>query len=233
MTSCDRTEWTPFRPDVAVVAALASGLGISRVTAQVLAARGITSVEEAGRFLSPSLTRDWPQTAAVPGLTEAAARVAAAVRAGESIVMFGDFDLDGISAAATAALGLRALGADVTATVPHRFREGYGLTPAANERLLAMRPDLVVTVDCGISGGREVAWLIEHGIDVVVTDHHEASECVPEGVPVADPKLIPDGPELAGAGVALALVRAAGELLGGRERWRELTDLAMLGTVSD
>jgi len=233
MTSCDRSEWTPFRPDAAVVASLATGLGISQVTAQVLAARGITSVDAARAFLSPSLTRDWPETDAIPGLVEAADRVATAVRAGERIVVFGDFDLDGISAAATAALGLKALGADVAATVPHRFREGYGLTPAANERLVAMRPDLVVTVDCGISGGQEVAWLRERGIDVVVTDHHEAGECVPEGVPVADPKLIPNGPELAGAGVALALVRAVGECLGQRELWRTLTDLAMLGTVSD
>ncbi len=233
MTSCDRSEWTPFRPDAAVVASLAAGLGVSQVTAQVLAARGIVSVDQARAFLSPSLTRDWPDTAAIPGLAQAAARVAAAVRVGERIVVFGDFDLDGISAAATATLGLRALGADVTATVPHRFREGYGLTPAANERLVAMHPDLVVTVDCGISGGQEVAWLRARGIDVVVTDHHEAGECMPEGVPVADPKLSPDGPELAGAGVALALIRAVGELVGQRELWRTLTDLAMLGTVSD
>ena len=233
MASCDLSEWTPFRPDVAAVDALASGLGVSRVTAQVLAARGITSVDGARAFLNPSLARDWPPTAALPGMPEAAARVAAAVRAGERIVVFGDFDLDGISAAATAALGLRALGADVRATVPHRFREGYGLTPAANERLAEMEPDLVVTVDCGISGGVEVAWLRERGIDVVVTDHHEPGEDVPQGVPVADPKLAPDGPELAGAGVALALVRGVGEVLGRREMWLELTDLAMLGTVSD
>jgi single-stranded-DNA-specific exonuclease len=170
-----------------------------------------------------------------PGCRHAAARVAAAIREGEQIVVFGDFDLDGISSAAVAARGLAALGADVTATVPHRFREGYGLTPASVARLREMGAALVITVDCGVSAAVEVAELAASGIDVVVTDHHEPGEALPDTVPVADPKLDPACPsrDLAGAGVALKLVQAVGAFLGRPDEWRELTDLAMLGTVAD
>jgi len=161
-------------------------------------------------------------------------RVAAAVRAGERILVFGDFDLDGISSAALTLLGLRAMGADVSATVPHRFREGYGLTAASIERIASLAPRLVITVDCGISSEAEVALLAEKGIETVVTDHHEPGEGVPSG-PVADPKLEPGASfdELAGAGVALKLVQAVGARLGFPDVWLQLTDLAMLGTVAD
>ena len=83
------------------------------------------------------------------------------MRGGERIVVFGDFDLDGVSASAVAARGLASMGANVSAIVPHRFKEGYGLSAAAIERLLLLEPDLVVTVDCGISSAAEVAMLAE------------------------------------------------------------------------
>lgn len=219
--------------DADAVAALSAATGLSPVTAGILVARGIADPGAVRRFLTPSLERDWVDDSAIPGMAEAAARVARAVSGGELIVVFGDFDLDGISAAATAALGLRAMGGRVEATVPHRFREGYGLGPASVERITALGPDLVVTVDCGVSNHTEVAWLLERGIDVVVTDHHEPGDALPAGVPLADPKLAEDGPQLAGAGVALELVRQVGALLGMPDMWRDLTDLAMLGTVAD
>jgi single-stranded-DNA-specific exonuclease len=230
---CRRNRWDVAEADARAVASLAAATGLSEIVARILLARGIDTPEGARRFLGPSLESDWVDASGIPGMAEAAGRVTAAVQAGERIVVFGDFDLDGISSAALAALGLRALGADARATVPHRFREGYGLSLIANERLVALEPDLVITVDCGISGGAEVAWLRERGIGVVVTDHHEPGGSVPEGVPVANPKLTADGPPLAGAGVALELVRAVGALLGMPDAWRELTDLAMLGTVAD
>lgn len=221
-------------PDEGVVRELAAALGLSVVTAGLLVTRGITTAEEARAFLAPSLVRDWPPTTEIPGLVGAAERVARAVRDGERIVVFGDFDLDGISAAAVALRGLTALGGSVQATVPHRFREGYGLTPVALERLLGMEPQLVVTVDTGISSAEEVATLKERGVDVVVTDHHEPGGLVPDGIPVANPKLAKgEVCELAGAGVALALVRAVGEVLGRPDEWQDLADLATLGTVAD
>jgi len=219
--------------DAASVARLARETGLSGVTTSVLLSRGVMTREEVQRFLAPSLDRDWVPTGAIPGMDGAAGRVARAVRTGERIVVFGDFDLDGISAAAVATLGLGAFGGEVTAVVPDRFREGYGLTAAALERVTALAPSLVVTVDCGISSAAEVNWLRHRGIDVVVTDHHEPGEAVPAGIPVANPKLDAAGPPLAGAGVALALVRAVGDLIGRADVWETLTDLAALGTIAD
>jgi single-stranded-DNA-specific exonuclease len=234
MTNSIRTEWAIAKPDATVVSALAAGLGLSTVTAGILAVRGLATVDQAREFLAPSLDRDWPATGDIPGMQQAAERVARAVRDGERIVVFGDFDLDGISSAALAMLGLREMGAVVEATVPHRFREGYGLTPPAIARLLGMTPQLVITVDTGVAAAAEVAELREHGVDVVVTDHHEPGDLVPEGIPVANPKLAGEGAlELAGAGVALALVRAVGELLDRTDVWVQLADLATLGTVAD
>ncbi len=232
-----RGMWASAQLDERVVAEVAQQTGLSEVTARVLVARGFSTAEEVERFLLPDLDRDWEDPDDVPGMPEVAERVAAAIRGGEPIVVFGDFDLDGVSAAALTKLGLQTLGADARAIVPHRFREGYGLTEASVERLLEMRPSLVVTVDCGISARREVALLRASGIDVVVTDHHEPSDLVPEGIPIANPKMEPSvsgsRSDLAGAGVALKLVAAAGRRLGAPEAWRSLTDLAALGTIAD
>ena len=90
------------------------------------------------------------------------------------------------------------LGGVAEAVVPHRFNEGYGLSVAALDRVIGLRPDLVITVDCGISNAAEVDYLRERGIDAVITDHHEPGADVPVGVPVADPKLAEDGPPPAG-----------------------------------
>ena len=218
-----------------MVNTLVESTGVSPVVARILAARGITTPTAVERFLEPDLGRDWLDPAAIPGMGAAAARVARAIRSDQRIVVFGDFDLDGVSSAAVAALGLRALGGEVTATVPHRFREGYGLTPASVERLRKSGADLVVTVDCGVSAASEVAELESAGIDVVITDHHEPGDALPRTVPVANPKLDTGCPsrDLAGAGVALKLVQAVGAELGRHDEWRGLTDLAMLGTVAD
>jgi single-stranded-DNA-specific exonuclease len=201
----------------------------------VLVVREIDTADKVAAFLSPSLERDWHDPSVIPGMAEVAARVADAVAAGRRIVVFGDFDLDGISAAAVAARGLAAMGAKVEAIVPHRFREGYGLSPAALERMIGMGPELVVTVDCGVSAEVEVRQLLSAGIDVVVTDHHEPGELLPDFVPLANPKLDPDCPsrDLAGAGVALKLVQAVGALNGFPDTWKTLTDLATLGTIAD
>jgi single-stranded-DNA-specific exonuclease len=205
------------------------------VAARVLVVRGITSPQDADRFLKPSLDRDWNEPTVIPGMAAAADRVAHAVQGREHILVFGDFDLDGISAAAVVARGLAAMGASVEAVVPHRFKEGYGLSAAAIERAAELKPALVVTVDCGVSSAAEAAILQERGIEVVITDHHEPAEDVPRGVPVADPKLTADCPsrDLAGAGVALKLVQAVGSRLGYRDTWQSLVDLATLGTIAD
>ena len=211
-------------------------LGISPLVARVLCARGIGEVDDAREFLNPSLERDWADPLDIPGMADAAQRVQDAIAAGERIAVFGDFDVDGMTSTCLLTLGLRDFGADVHPYIPHRFGEGYGLSHEALNRVIeGCDPDLVITVDNGIASGKEVAWLKGLGIDVVITDHHEPSDHVPEGVPVTDPKLEPNcySRELAGVGVALKLVCELGRRLGKPELWKRYTDLAAMGTVSD
>jgi single-stranded-DNA-specific exonuclease len=201
-----------------------------------MVARGIETPEAAHEFLSPSLERDWHDPLVIPGLSDVADRVEAALDAHETIAIFGDFDVDGMSSTCLLTLGLRALGADVHPFIPHRFDEGYGLSREALDRVVeGCHPDLVVTVDTGIASAREVEFALGEGIDVCVTDHHEPADLVPSTVPVADPKLDPDNPsrELAGAGVALKLVCELGRRRGMPDLWLRYTDVCCLGTVSD
>ena len=151
------------------------------------------------------------------------------------IVVFGDFDLDGISATSVLTRGLRALGAHADPFIPRRFEEGYGLTEAAFERARTLDPDFIVTVDCGIACKVEAAAIVAAGVGLAVTDHHEPVDLVPEGVPVADPKCDEacESAILAGVGVALKLVQVLGGRFGYPHLWRSYTDLATLGTVAD
>ena len=230
------TPWTLRPADSETIATLSAATGLSPIIARLLVARGISDTRDVERFLSPDLERDWAEPEEIPGMAEVADAVADAVRAGLHIVVFGDFDLDGISAAAVASRGLASMGARVTSMVPHRFTEGYGLTPAAIERLLGLKPDVVVTVDCGISSAPEALILAQKGVRLLVTDHHEPGSDLPTGIPVADPKLggaTNPSVDLSGSGVALKLVQAVGRRVGFAETWRELTDLATLGTIAD
>ena len=228
--------WELLPSDDAAERRLVEELRIPALVARVLAARGYASVEDARTFLEPSLERDWCDPFLIPGMREAADRLERAITAQETIAVFGDFDVDGMSATCLLTLALRDLGAVAYPFIPNRFGEGYGLSREALERCIdGCNPSLIVTVDNGIAAGNEVAWLLEQGVDVVVTDHHEPGDLVPVGVPVTDPKMWPDCPsrELAGAGVALKLIDVLGHRLGQPELWRRYTEVAMLGTVSD
>ena len=215
---------------------LASALGVAPLVARIMVAHGIGGVEEGRLFLTPSLERDWADPLVIPGMAEVAARAERAVRDGEVIAVFGDFDVDGITSTCLLTEALRQLGACVHPFIPHRFEEGYGLTAQALDRVVeACEPSLVITVDNGIAARDEVVALAGRGIDIVVTDHHEPSDLVPVGIPVTDPKMVDESPsrELAGAGVALKLVQILGERLGQPQLWRSYTEVAALGTVSD
>ena len=221
--------------DPAIVARLQHDLSLPHFIATTLVARGITTVRAAKRFLSPSLDRDWLNPYDIPGLAEVADGLQAALAAKKRIVVFGDFDLDGISATTVLTRGLRALGGCAFPFIPRRFEEGYGITAAAFERVRELAPDVIVTVDCGIACKHEVAEIVKTGIEVYITDHHEAADLVPENVCVADPKMEPGCPSaiLAGVGVALKLVQMLGARLGFPHLWRSYTDFATLGTVAD
>ena len=218
-----------------VVSRLRERFGLPEFIATIMASRGITTEEEAGLFLSPSLDRDWLEPYEMPGIGPVVDALEQAVRDRRHIVVFGDFDVDGISATAVLTRGLRALGGYATPFIPRRFEEGYALTEAAYQRAKKLNPEIIVTVDCGIACREEVNAVLADGVEVIITDHHEPSDLCPQGVPLVDPKTDPACPSsiLAGVGVALKVVQALGGRFGYPHLWRSYTDLATLGTVAD
>ena len=228
-------QFTIRAADSVAAGRLQQHFGLPRFIADVMASRGIDTVEAAETFLSPSLDRDWLNPYTIPGMTQVVDRLEEAVRDRRHIVVFGDFDVDGISATAVLTRGLRALGGWATPFIPLRFAEGYGISAAAYERVRALNPEVIVTVDCGIASRNEVAEIVADGIEVLITDHHEPSDLCPAGVPLTDPKTDPDCASsiLAGVGVALKVVQALGGRFGFPHLWRSYTDLATLGTVAD
>lgn len=220
------------RPEV--VDDLCSHLHIPRFIGTTLAARGFDTLDKALHFLHPSLDRDWRNPYEIEHMKEAVDAIQQAILDKKHIVVFGDFDLDGISATSIMTRGLRSLGAHATPFIPLRFEEGYGLSEAAINRALTYNPDLIITVDNGIACKLEAPLLRKAGVDLIVTDHHEPSDLVPEDVIVVDPKC--DNNEsalLAGAGVALKVIQAVGGRFGKPHLWQDLVDLATLGTVAD
>ena len=217
------------------VARIQRELRMPHFLAATLVARGLDTPEAVRAFMQPTLERDWLNPYDMPGMAAVADAVGQAIDAHGHIVVFGDFDLDGISATTVLTRGIRALGGRATPFIPKRFEEGYGITATAYERLKGLEPDLIVTVDCGISCAEEVAAIVADGVPVAITDHHEAGASVPVGVPVCDPKTVDDCPSsiLAGVGVALKLVQVLGSRRGFPHLWRSYTDFAALGTVAD
>ncbi len=209
---------------------------ISNLCARVLVGRGMTDPSQVHEFLNPNLDDIWKDPLLIPGMEQVASRVEQAIKNDETIAIFGDFDVDGISSTCLLTLALRDLNASVFPFIPHRFDEGYGLSHDALERVIeACHPNLIITVDNGISAAEEVEWLKSKGVDIVITDHHEPGDAVPQGVPVADPKLSDSctSRELAGAGVALKLICELGARFGKKDLWRNYIDIATLGTISD
>lgn len=217
------------------VARLQRSLGLPHFIAATLVARGVDTPEAASDFMTPSLKRDWLNPYDIPGMAEVADAVERAIDAHEHIVVFGDFDLDGISATTVLTRGIRALGGRATPFIPKRFEEGYGLSMEAYARLKELEPNVIVTVDCGIACAEEIERITADGVSVVVTDHHEAGSNVPQGIPLCDPKVSKNCPSaiLAGVGVALKLVQVLGSRRGYPHLWRSYTDFATLGTVAD
>ena len=166
-------DWTTLAAEPAAASALAQALDLPVAAARLLVARGWSDPGAAGRFLNPRLA-DLGDPLAFPGMAEAAARLWRAVDAGEPIVVFGDFDADGVTATALLTAALEAFGGHVKPFIPDRLNEGYGLSPAALARFAAEHPEarLVVTVDCGITAADALRAFRADGREVIVTDHH-------------------------------------------------------------
>ncbi len=223
--------WNVAQPQPADVNALAQG-GYAPLAAMILAARGLDSKARADEYLCCDVTLHDPFL--MKDMDKAAQRVRRAVRAGEKIAVFGDYDVDGITATCLLTDFLRSMGADCLPYIPGRLEEGYGLNRIAIEHLRGLGVRLIVTVDCGITALEEARLCKQLGIDLVITDHHECKEFLPDAVAVVDPHR-PDGgyPHLglSGVGVAFKLASAVG---GSQEAvLRQYADMVCLGTVAD
>jgi single-stranded-DNA-specific exonuclease len=208
--------------------ALAERLGISETTARVLVRRGYSEPAEAERFLAGGDPGHDPF--ALGDMEAACARIRRAIDTKERICVHGDYDADGICATALAVLVLRQLGAEVEWHLPSRFEEGYGLSGETLARLADEGCGLVLTVDCGITGVREVADAKARGLDVIVTDHHRPAEELPDCPIVATRPSDYPFTELCGTGVVWKLAQA---LTGGDASLARHLDLVAIATISD
>jgi single-stranded-DNA-specific exonuclease len=210
--------------------------GLSPTAARVLGARGVATAREAREFFSPSLD-SCPDPFRLRGMERAVEVLVAAARAGHRIVVFGDYDVDGVTAVAQLRAVFRVLGTDAVPFLPHRVRDGYGLKPETFRKVLEMhRPRALVTVDCGITAADAVAEASRAGVAVVVTDHHLPPDVLPAGAAVVNPRQ-PGCPypfkELAGAGVAFKIAQAIIRREGLSLSERSLVKIAALGTIAD
>ncbi|MFI5292743.1 MAG: DHH family phosphoesterase, partial [Candidatus Limnocylindrales bacterium] len=223
-------------PSVPELAALAAARGIGPRALAVLMARGhVSGADLAAYFDAPATSLHDPRL--LPDAASLQRRVQEAVARQERVLVFGDFDADGLTGSTILALTLRRLGLDTAVHVPDRVDEGHGLSRVAVERARAEERGLIITVDTGTSSVDEVALAAEAGIDVIVTDHHHVPEQLPAAVAVVNPhrpgNVYPD-PRLAGTGVAFKIAQLLLDREpGGPGAALDLTDLAVGGTVAD
>ena len=223
--------WNVAEPEMRAVNALV-GSGYSPLTAMILSARGIPDPRAAAAYLDCNAPLVDPFL--MTDMSLAAGRVGLAMTRGEKIAVFGDYDVDGITATCLLTDFLRRHGADVVSYIPGRLEEGYGLNPIAIRQLAGEGVKLIITVDCGITAVDEAELCRELGMDLVITDHHECKHVLPRAVAVVDPHR-PDGgyphKNLSGVGVAFKLAAA---LCGSQEEvLAEYADMVCLGTVAD
>lgn len=199
----------------------------------LMAARG---VENPGDFFSSASLEDLHDPFLFPDMEKAVHRLLRARDQGEKVVVYGDYDVDGVSGSAILVHTLKEIGAQVSYRIPHRLTQGYGVHQSIVEELVGLGAKILITVDCGISCPKEVEWAESHGLNVILTDHHAIPESVPQPYALLHPLCgagdYPFG-HLSGSGMAFKLASALWIKLGKAEEIRRFTDLASLGTVAD
>ncbi|KAB2834352.1 MAG: single-stranded-DNA-specific exonuclease RecJ [Candidatus Brocadia sp.] len=235
--------WVFSPPNRPLQTEIASKLKISPLLAQVLVNRGIVDVASARSFLQPQIAA-LGDPSLLPDIEKASIRINEAMRAGESIVIYGDYDVDGLSATALMYRCLKLLGAQVSYYIPERLEEGYGLNADAIQKLSEGGADVILTVDCGINACREADIARACGIDLIITGHHRPGQEIPNAFAVVNPKL--HAPhhifrDLSGVGIAFKLAWAIGQFLSPQKKVSpEFKDfllsavgLVALGTIAD
>jgi len=227
--------WNARPCDEDGAAILARDLNVSPVVARLLTIRGLCDADSASRFLKPSLDH-LLDPMGLADMDHAVGRLLRAIANGERIAVHGDYDVDGITSTVILRRALELLGGQVTHFIPERLRDGYGLQPAALERLHAEGVHVVVSVDCGIRGADAARRARELGLDLIITDHHEPDDELPQCCAVVNPKRHDCSyadKNLAGVGVALKLVQELCQRSGKSSWLPAFVKIAAIGTLAD
>ncbi len=229
--------WVFATPDnEEAVSDLQEQLGVSPKIARLLALRGIDTYDKAEAFFRSDLNQIHDPFL-MKDMDKATARLAEAIRNREKILIYGDYDVDGTTSTAILYIFLKEFGVDVDFYIPHRFKEGYGINQAGIKHAIDTHADLIVSVDCGITAIEETEQAKEHGIDVIICDHHNVGDTIPDAVAVLDPKRSDceypfDG--LSGAGVGFKLIQGTIKKLGLADKLAyKLLDLVAISIASD
>ena len=239
-----KKDWQILQPDIQSVKNLCDILKCDRITAALLVNRNIDTAESALKFLNPSL-KDIRSPFSIKDMDTAVRRIYKAINNSENILIFGDYDVDGITSTSILIDFLQNAGADVHYYIPHRAKEGYSLqTMHISDYAIPNGINLIITVDCGSGSHDAVKMSQEAGIDVIITDHHIISKRLPEALAVVNPKRFDctaGFDNLAGVGVAFVLIICLRKYMRDMNFWQDrpepnlknLCDLVALGTVAD
>lgn len=229
-------KWEVCGEDKEKIKELTMKTNLSSLLVNILINRGITTVEEVELFLNPT-RNDFHEPFLMPDMEKAVDRILKAIENNEKVIIYGDYDADGITSITVLKKFLKERGLDVSEYIPNRLSEGYGLNKNAINKIHEQNYTLMITVDCGISANEEIKYATELGIEVIVTDHHEPGEEIPRCVAVVDAKRKDNKypfNQLAGVGVVFKLIQAISNKLNlDAKEYLKYLDIVCVGTISD
>ena len=229
-------KWEFYNQDENLVQKIANEHNISELLSAILVNRNITDKKDIDVFLNPT-RKDFHNPYLMPDMEQAVDRILMAIDKKEKVIIYGDYDVDGITSITVIKKFLKERGLDVGYYIPNRLDEGYGLNKEAVEKIANEGYTLIITVDCGISGIEEIKYAYEKGMEVIVTDHHEPLEELPKCVAVIDCKRKDNKypfKNLAGCGVVFKLTQAISQKLNlDEKKYLKYLDIVCVGTISD
>lgn len=229
-------KWQIYETDEGKIEELKEKYKLNSLLATILVNRGIDSKEKIRQFLEPT-RQDFYNPYLMQDMEIAVERIVRAIENQEKVIIYGDYDVDGITSTVVLKKFLKDLGLEVSYYIPNRLNEGYGLNNKAIEKIVNEGYSLMITVDCGISAIDEIDYANSLGLEVIVTDHHEPGEVLPKALAVVDNKRKDSNypfRDLAGVGVAFKLTQALGMKLGLKEEtYLKYLDIVCVGTISD
>ena len=231
-----RKKWELYEENENKVEELQKKYNINFLLAKILVNRGIIEKEQISKFLTPT-RYDFYNPFLMPDMEKAVNRIIEAIKKKQKMIVYGDYDVDGITSITVLKSFLEERGVQIDYYIPNRIEEGYGLNKNALENIAKKQYQLMITVDCGISCKEEIDYANELGIETIVTDHHEVGDEIPNAIAVVDAKRKDSEypfRELAGVGVVFKLIQALGQKLGLNEKeYLKFLDIVCVGTISD